>query len=260
MAESTNFSQNLQALCATRKSASAVCREIGINRQQFERYLKGQATPSSHNTYLICRYFGIREQSLFLPPETFNAHRRASAPNIATPHPFKGIFPGNLNILRNYTGLYHSYFVNVTWPEHLQCGLCLVREENGMIHTRYLGRADDPQTGQTYRSRFYGMMSCQGDHLFVLERGSGAADAMTQTILTSSEGHRSAYVTGLTMAMAWRPHRTPFSSRIIWKKLRPSQDYRKAARKCGLYPRGSQGVDPVVRGFFAGDPPSALCL
>ncbi len=246
----SNFSTNLRELCRTRRSVSSVCRDIGLNRQQFERYLQGQSQPSSHNTYLICQYFGVEEASLFLPPREFNARVSQLSADLTVPGVFQELFPGNLNVLRNYVGLYHTYFINITWPSLIQCGLCLVREENNLIRTRYLGRAQDPSSRQTYRSRFHGMMSFQGDAIFVLERGSGAADAMAQTILTPSEAHRSTYVTGLTMAMAWRPYRTPFSSRVIWKKQKNTYDYRDAARKCGLYRPNSMSLDPVVRSFF----------
>ncbi len=46
---SGNFSNNLRRLCAERVSIEQVCREIGFNRQQFNRYLNGGGMQSAQN-------------------------------------------------------------------------------------------------------------------------------------------------------------------------------------------------------------------
>jgi len=247
----TNFSQNLRTLCKTQPSVSKICREIGLNRQQFERYLQGSSVPSSHNTFRIGQYFGIDEQSLFQSPDQFSAARAAMPNDLSSSSLFNDLFPGNLAVLRNYIGLYHTHFVNMTWPTFVQRGLCLVTEENSKIVTHYIGRVTDPKSNQIFRSRFRGMLSMQGDQLFLLERGSRSSDALAQTILLPPERHSSAYISGLTFAMAWRPHRAPFSSRTIWKRLQNRFDYRTPISQCGLIEAGSRSLDPVIRSFFA---------
>ncbi|APG45628.1 helix-turn-helix domain-containing protein [Phaeobacter porticola] len=42
----TDLSSNLRLLCCYGRSVSEVCRRIGINRQQFNKYLTDQTTPS----------------------------------------------------------------------------------------------------------------------------------------------------------------------------------------------------------------------
>ncbi|TJW59990.1 MAG: transcriptional regulator, partial [Mesorhizobium sp.] len=44
-----NFSSNLKLACSTHRSVSDLCRTIGINRQQFNRYLNAGTLPSAHN-------------------------------------------------------------------------------------------------------------------------------------------------------------------------------------------------------------------
>ncbi|TGV74039.1 XRE family transcriptional regulator, partial [Mesorhizobium sp. M2D.F.Ca.ET.145.01.1.1] len=51
-------------------SVSAVCRELGINRTQFERYLQGQTVPNKATAKLICDYFRIDEAELYRDPGT----------------------------------------------------------------------------------------------------------------------------------------------------------------------------------------------
>lgn len=60
-----NIAANLRALCAERGSIAQCCREAGINRQQFNRYITGEAIPNRANLQKICGYFGTSETKLF---------------------------------------------------------------------------------------------------------------------------------------------------------------------------------------------------
>lgn len=61
--------RNLRLLMADKPSVSAVCREIGINRTQFNRYLSGEATPRPWILKQICDYFGTDARILLEPVE-----------------------------------------------------------------------------------------------------------------------------------------------------------------------------------------------
>lgn len=60
----SNMARNLQMLCDRLGSANFVSRELGINRQQFEKYLKGRSLPSPTTMGKICGYFEISEEEL----------------------------------------------------------------------------------------------------------------------------------------------------------------------------------------------------
>ena len=47
---------------------------MGINRQQFTKYLNGAARPSARNMRRICDHFGVEEEELLIP------HGRACGP------------------------------------------------------------------------------------------------------------------------------------------------------------------------------------
>ena len=59
-----DFRKNLRFLCGMYKSVAEVCRRIDINRQQFNKYLGGQAVPSSYNLRKICTFFGVDEDKI----------------------------------------------------------------------------------------------------------------------------------------------------------------------------------------------------
>jgi transcriptional regulator with XRE-family HTH domain len=64
-----NLAVNLRRLCAERGSIAAVCREMGVNRQQFDRYLSMDALPNRATTARICEYFGVEEADLYRDPD-----------------------------------------------------------------------------------------------------------------------------------------------------------------------------------------------
>ena len=107
-----NFSQNLRSICAEYGSIAQVCREIGINRQQFNRYLNGGGLPSAHNMRRIARHFDLSEADLFSDHGDFtrrhvlNRKRIASGPVDLMIGPFRD----QTQLLRRYLGFYHSHF------------------------------------------------------------------------------------------------------------------------------------------------------
>ena len=66
-----NFSINLRTLCNNHISVAHVCRQMEINRQQFNKYLSGQIYPSKYNLNKICQYFQCSEKELNLESSQF---------------------------------------------------------------------------------------------------------------------------------------------------------------------------------------------
>ena len=67
----TNFVSNLKLACSYYPSVSEVSRKVGINRQQFMRYLAGESFPSRHNLRKLCDLFGVDEYELLMPIHQF---------------------------------------------------------------------------------------------------------------------------------------------------------------------------------------------
>ena len=53
------FADRLAELCKTKPSASAVARDLEINRQQFARYLNGESVPRQSITRKVAAYFDV---------------------------------------------------------------------------------------------------------------------------------------------------------------------------------------------------------
>lgn len=61
------FGANLRALADRYPSVSQLCRELGINRTQFNRYLSGESFPRPDVLHRICNFFGVDARILLEP-------------------------------------------------------------------------------------------------------------------------------------------------------------------------------------------------
>ena len=58
---------NLRALAKSTDSISALCRDLGINRTQFNRYLSGESFPRPDVLFRICQYFKVDARIILEP-------------------------------------------------------------------------------------------------------------------------------------------------------------------------------------------------
>jgi transcriptional regulator with XRE-family HTH domain len=63
------FGANLRVLSADAPSIAGLCRDLGVNRTQFNRYLVGEAFPRPDVLDHICRFFGVDARILLEPLE-----------------------------------------------------------------------------------------------------------------------------------------------------------------------------------------------
>jgi transcriptional regulator with XRE-family HTH domain len=77
------FGENLRSLCFSYASISDVCTGIGINRQQFNKYLAGQCLPSAPTLRRICSFLNTTEEQLFgVAKVAFHDTRAVDSPNL----------------------------------------------------------------------------------------------------------------------------------------------------------------------------------
>ncbi|QPM89416.1 helix-turn-helix domain-containing protein [Pseudooceanicola algae] len=61
------FGANLRQLSSIYPSVAGLCRDLGINRTQFNRYLSGESFPRPDVLHRICRFFGTDARILLEP-------------------------------------------------------------------------------------------------------------------------------------------------------------------------------------------------
>lgn len=67
---------NLRRLTRDAASISALCRDLGINRTQFNRYLAGESFPRPDVLHRICSFFDVDARILLEPVDKIDTHRR----------------------------------------------------------------------------------------------------------------------------------------------------------------------------------------
>jgi transcriptional regulator with XRE-family HTH domain len=254
-----DFANNLRSICAEYGSIAKVCREIGINRQQFNRYLNGGGMPSAHNLRRIERYFDLPEAQLFAEHEDFtrrhilNHQRTASGPLDLMTSPFRD----QTQVLRRYLGFYHSHFQTPTWDGMILRSLIWLYEKDGYVMSRSLERVHAKDGSVHQRSRYEGMVSQRGNRLYVVEHEMVRDGSIVETILTPSHRQQVKFLRGITIGVAWRPHVSPYASRAIWKRIDTKVTLREALKACGAYGQTSRHIDPTVRSYLSEEPGTA---
>lgn len=254
-----DLSENLRLLCSQEKSVSEVCRSIGLNRQQFGKYLAGTSQPSRHNLQRICTHFSVQASDLYLPhPEfvsrmEFRSGASTSSQGSSTYRTLRRAFPGDRRGLTRYLGFYLGYFHSFSWDGYIMRALVCVYEQDGMICTKTVERNRDPVEGTLYRSKYDGYLSLHGNRIFVVEFESLAQDAVVETVLYPTGRSQLTLLRGVTFGISSK-QRNPYVSRVVWKYLGQSVDLRAALRATGLFPIDGGTIDPGILRILGEDP------
>ncbi len=248
-----NFPLNLRSICADYGSIAQVCREIGINRQQFNRYLNGGGLPSAHNMRRIARHFDLTEADLFSDHGEFtrrhilNNKRTASGPVDLMIDPFRD----QTKVLRRYLGFYHSHFQTPSWQGKILRSLIWLYEKDGYVMSRSVERVAAKDGSVYQKSRYEGMVAQRGNRVYIVEHEMVREGSIVETILTPSHRQQVQFLRGMTMGVAWQPHVSPYASKSIWKRIETKVSLREALNACGVYAPESRNIDPTVRSYLS---------
>lgn len=248
--QSSSFSANLRQACSTRKSVSDICRQLGINRQQFNRYVNGEAVPSPHNLVRIATFFGVRPADFALEPAQFEQRLMNAAGGRFGTDVLHACFPGDLQALRRHLGYYQTYHVSLSWPGMVVCSCARLDEHEGAVRVKSIERIQDRPHEIRQFSKYLGLASFLRNRIFVVERSSGLEPMIAQTILTPFETHQRIYLKGMTMGVSWRRQNLPYASRVIWRHLGTDTDRRQLLSRCGVLSPNSRQLPPTVRDFL----------
>ncbi|MFU1478084.1 helix-turn-helix domain-containing protein [Roseovarius sp. C7] len=249
---SKDFSENLRSLCADRGSIAQVCRDIGVNRQQFNRYLNGTGMPAAHNLRRIARYFGTTEAELMMPHDEFERRRTTDrvALNAGPVEHFVEAFQRRVPELRRYLGWYHAHITSPAWEGSILRSLSCLYERDGYVLVRSIERATSEDGSIVHRTRYNGVVTRRGGRIYILEQENSREASIDETILMPSPRQKVNYLRGMTLGVASRPYVLPYASRSIWKKLPDQMSARDAIAACGALPTDSRKLDPTIRTYL----------
>lgn len=136
------MANNLRRLTSQIGSANFVCRELDINRQQFEKYLKGRSLPSPSTLKKICSYFRVSEEELFSAEGTEHEPAAEGAPTTGSCEdvlqPLFGEPPPSIR-----PGIYFLWMTVPTQPRQVVCAPLFVdRSDDRVTFRRITGSAE----------------------------------------------------------------------------------------------------------------------
>lgn len=238
-AMSDPLAANLAHACSHFPSITQVCRRIGINRQQFNKYLSGQVRPSRHNMRRICDFFGVTEHELLLDEQRFaNLLAVRSAPGVGSGLPvyvpaIEGLARASGNLDR-YCGYYYRYFYAFSYPGYIVRSLARLSRVDDYYVWKNVERNAAAGGGARNVNKYSGLAFLVGERLTIIEYEILLKTSITQLVLYPSYHSGIDYLTGLQTGGPMKRGRKPAASRVMLDYLGQRVDPRRAMSRCGL--------------------------
>jgi len=250
-----DFAQNLRLLCSYHKSIAEVCRQLHINRPQFNRYLSGRFKPSSHILRRICDYFGVEPHEILLPHSQFQRLVQVRPhQDEPTARPDDALIGSHIEHLtrtgstglERYLGYYFEYYLSMSAPGQLiRTLICLERKDNKVVFQR-TERMRATRHQPPCQNRYQGTAFLLSDRLFLVDYETLNRHELTQTILFPSFRNRVTRLTGLRIGVSDNSERMPCCTRVLYEYLGTDVRVRKAMAMCGLLALDDPELDPSI--------------
>lgn len=259
--ESQHLAVNLRLLCSYVGSVTECSRKIGINRQQFSKYLNGYSQPSMQSLRKICDYFGVDSDEIYLEPELF---KQLLSTQPITPQPLRlvndspqsqrysrqlhGMMEDSAQGLERYLGDYYYYYMTPSYPGFVSKSFARLTMKNGVGYSHFYERVESGQAMQEHCDigKFVGVVFLLGERLQIVDYSVHCQRAVSQTILYGATRGNVHLLSGLTMGIQGRNSRIPFTSRVVFEKLSSEQSLRQKLQGVSLLDMDDDTLSPVI--------------
>lgn len=254
--DQANFADNLRYLCGFYGSISEVCRQLEINRQQFNRYINGSAFPAFRNLKRICDFFGVETEEIVLAPKEFQRQvvpvRPESSGPVVPEHLARMIMPlmqSSTTAMERYEGYYYRYFYSFGFPGYIfRSFIRIYRYQDGW-YIKHIERTSgrDPVLGARMTIKYQGMAFLLSDRLFIVESEPALNSTISETILTPSYRPNNPWLSGLMICASSCSSHQPGAARTVFEYLGKDIDVRKAMRQCDLFHHSDERIPRNVK-------------
>lgn len=222
------FAANLRLLTERETSVVSLCQSIGINRQQFNKYLSGSHLPSRRNLTVIATHFGVSEKDLFLDGDAFSAiyainkepviSLLASAPQLAR---FIEQLPSTARAAQDKAGIYWKYHCSSIYEQCVLRSLVRISIRDGLVQYETIERFQDLDDNYktAYRFRYQGLCFMLEDRLFLIDIEVRQNNEMTFSVLMPIVRKPQRFLFGLTTGIAATAFREPYSARVAFQQV-----------------------------------------
>ncbi|MGH1485836.1 MAG: helix-turn-helix domain-containing protein [Cellvibrionaceae bacterium] len=251
-----DFCLNLRLLCSYYRSIADVCRRLDFNRSQFNRYLNGRSRPSPNTLRQICSFFGVSEQEIHCSHEEFKHLVQPVSENTTPDTHSTSLEQTHLSTLEQqnsqqvekYLGYYYEYYYSMTFPGKILKTLICIEQKDGKVYYQRTERVGEKNQKATFYCKYFGMMHCLSDRIFMNDFESMVGNEITQTILYPSFNNKVNYLTGLRLGVSSNSERVPCCTRVVLEYLGKSIEILRALKNCHLY----ETDDPLISNDILG--------
>ena len=244
-----NFADNLRGLCIRHGSIAAVCRAIGMNRQQFNKYLSGSTLPNAATLEKICKFFQIESESLFLDlaarRQTASAAMFGSLPIAALGLATSAYARLQAATLRS--GCYHLY---TAWPRDetscLREALFVQKKDGATVFTRFTKYRPVGARQQYFLSGRHDGIVLEADKArFLLALNHKGCGEVSLVSIGAENALSQGFLSGLALVMA--PSGRPLALRATLQFRGCDEALRRTIAEAGVLPLSDATVPEEVR-------------
>lgn len=250
---SVNLRTNLIYLCSFYPSISEVCRRLGVNRQQFNKYVSGTAFPSLFVLTRIADFFGLEVEELCMPAGDLRQifeHRRSPVESPAGAETFaaelQGLSASSSPMLDSFVGLYHRYYYAFDQSGAVVRSLFSIRKAGGAFRTRHIERISYGEEGrQRTTFKYDGLAVAASNCIFVTEIETLLKSCISSASFPIIPRPGQSLLFGIQTSLSSSAGR-PGASRVVLERILPSVTIRQAFGKCGIFPSNHPGIRPEI--------------
>lgn len=219
-----NFQENLKMLCEQVGTVSEMCRRIGINRQQFNKYLAGTHVPSKANLRAIASFFGLSVDILNSNPNDFRSMMEGGHFHI-----FRNLIQAPKMLLfinelvhrgetnhSELVGVYERYQYSSIYNGKIVRSIYCIYERNNILMHYYVERFPN-QDGSgkiDYHFKYHGLTFLIAGRIFSIDFETIQKNELTFSNLAAVSRNAKKYVFGVTSGIAATMVRQPVAAKV----------------------------------------------
>ena len=234
------FGRRLKELCDAKGAYSEIARDLGINRQQFARYINGSSMPRDALIRKMAQYFEVEISEFFHEPSNSDEAPLNHPLALAIRDMVSEIDYERISRRELPDGLYMQYKQSFTDPDKVVCMLARVfRDEHGIVRwrRRYSVKLIPFLTGLKVSHISHGLIVKTHGVIVIFDRDGIAGDLVFSSFRPSSVFSASENVkTGVVMTHGRPSNLGPISGVHILERIPEGESALKWARKQGFKP------------------------
>ncbi|MDB5860776.1 MAG: hypothetical protein JWQ76_4465 [Ramlibacter sp.] len=256
-----NLTRNLCEVVGRAPSVADFCRRVGINRQQFNKYLAGTHLPSHRTMLKIAQVCGLEAGDFLLEPAGFAERLRAKSegapsPLIAPESHFQQLEKfarSSLNSLKPFLGTYFRYHHSSIFPGRVIRAVTVLYQADNVaryVTVEFMPASED-DSQDSCRFSYKGACYLMGNRVFLCDYEHRQLNEMTSTILMPQFRTPIRYMFGLLSGIAANSFGQPFSTRVAFERKSDDSVIRKAmVRQATMLLPGDPQIPGNVRRYL----------